>query len=73
MAKKGSVNIKIGGDASAYEQELNESVKATEAAAQKIDSALSDAAKSLSDGLTDAYKSAQKEQEKAVKSIGNGS
>ena len=71
MAKKGSVNIKIGGDASAYEQELNESVKATEAAAQKIDSALSDAAKSLSDGLTDAYKSAQKEQEKAVKSIGN--
>ena len=71
MAKKGSVNIKIGGDASAYEQELNESVKATEAAAQKIDSALSDAAKSLSDGLTDAYKAAQKEQEKAVKSIGN--
>lgn len=69
MAGKGSVNIKIGGDASAYQKELNESVKATEAAAAKIDGALSDAAKSLSDGLADSFKSAQKEQSTAVKNI----
>ena len=70
MAKKGSVSIKIGGDASEYKKELTDSVKATEEAAKKIDGALTDAAKSLSDGLVEAYKEAQKEQEKAVKTIG---
>lgn len=70
--KKGSVNIKIGGDASGYQSELNEAVKVTEEAAKKIDDALTDAAKSLSDGLVDAYKDAQKEQEKTVKNIGTG-
>ena len=71
MAKKGSVTVKIGGDASEYKKELTDTVKATEEAAKKIDSALSDAAESISDGLVDAYQEAQKEQEKAVKNIGS--
>lgn len=69
MAKKGSVNIRIDGDASGYQKELNDAVKSTEAAASKIDTALKDAGKTLSEGLSDSFKAAQKEQESAVKSI----
>lgn len=71
MAGKGSVNIKIGGDASEYQKELNDVVKATESAASKIDNALSDAAESLSKGLSESFKAANKDQTAAVKGIGD--
>jgi methyl-accepting chemotaxis protein len=70
MAGKGNVTVKIDGDASNYQKELNESVKATEQAAKKIDNAFKDAGKTLSDGLADSFKEVQKEQEAAVKSVG---
>lgn len=69
MAKKDGVVIRIDGDISGFEKELEDAVKGTEEAAQKIEESLSGAAESLTDGMAEAWQEAKKEQENATKAI----